>query len=272
MKNFRAKILSNQRIAPDCFRMVLTGDFEDFNPQPGQFVMLRIGDGFDPLLRRPFAAFKFENQKRIFLEIFYKVVGHGTRIMSYLSPEHKLDLLGPLGNGFKIPDKVKAAFIIAGGMGIAPLRGLIYHLVELQIDEIYVFMGARSSSELLFQDTFRKMEVCLQVSTEDGSAGHKGLVTEIFSRFLENHQVEEDIDKICFACGPLPMLETLARITSRYRLPCQVSLESRMACGIGACLGCVIKLRNQNHSDQDIERYGRVCLEGPVFDIQEIEW
>jgi len=89
MKNFRAKILSNQRIAPDCFRMVLTGDFEDFNPQPGQFVMLRIGDGFDPLLRRPFAAFKFENQKRIFLEIFYKVVGHGTRIMSCLSPEHK---------------------------------------------------------------------------------------------------------------------------------------------------------------------------------------
>jgi dihydroorotate dehydrogenase electron transfer subunit len=272
MKDFQVKILSNQRIAPECFRMVLAGDFEDFNPQPGQFVMLRIGDGFDPLLRRPFAAFKFKNQKGIFLEIFYKVVGHGTRIMSHLNPEHKLDLLGPLGNGFKIPDKIKAAFIVAGGMGIAPLRGLIYHLVESQIGEIYVFMGARSSPELLFQDTFREMKVSLQVSTEDGSAGHKGLVTEIFSQFLESYQLEEKNDKICFACGPLPMLEALACITSRYQFPCQVSLESRMACGIGACLGCVIKLRNQDHSGKDTERYGRVCLEGPVFDIQEIEW
>jgi len=235
--------------------------------------MLRIGNSYDPLLRRPFAAFKLRNSKGIFLEIFYKVVGHGTRIMSCLGPDKKLELLGPLGNGFKLPEKRNTTFIVAGGMGIVPLRGLIYHLVDSEIGRVHVFVGTKSTSRLLFQDEFQKMGVPLHVSTEDGSAGHHGLVTELFEQYLEDFYPMDKHDKICFGCGPSPMLEVVAQITSQYCLPCQVSLEARMACGIGACLGCVVRLRNQIFNNPEGEKkYGRVCLEGPVFDVREIEW
>ncbi|MBW1679776.1 MAG: dihydroorotate dehydrogenase electron transfer subunit [Deltaproteobacteria bacterium] len=272
MKNIQAKITSNKEIAPACFRMVLSGPFEDFSPRPGQFIMLRVGNGYDPLLRRPFAAYRLNTLKGFFVEIFYKVVGHGTRMMSSMFPDTRLELLGPLGNGFKIPDKISTAFILAGGMGIVPLRGLIRHFIDRKTESIHVFIGARSASHFLFQQEFQEMEISFQVSTEDGSAGHHGLVTELFSQFLNNFSSMDEDDKICFACGPLPMLETVARITSRFRLSCQVSLESRMACGIGACLGCAVKLRNQNYNYQGPDKYVRVCLEGPVFDAREIEW
>jgi len=271
MRNIHVKVVSNQEIAPLCFRMVLSGPFENFHLQPGQFIMLRIGNGYDPLLRRPFAAYTVKTLKGISLEIFYAVVGHGTRIMSRIRPDAELELLGPLGNGFRIPDRTTGALIVAGGMGIVPLRALIYKLLDTQIHSIHLFMGSKSASHLLFHKEFQDNEILLHVSTEDGSNGHHGLITELFSHFLENHPLKKD-NNVCFTCGPSSMLQTVASIASRYRLPCQVSLESRMACGIGACLGCAVKLRNHSCSSSSPENYGRVCIDGPVFDAQEVEW
>ena len=272
MKSIPVKLLSNQEVAPGCFRMVLSGQLEDVSFNPGQFIMLRVASGYDPLLRRPFAAYKLRNGEKDCVEICYKVVGHGTRIMSRMCPDQELALLGPLGNGFRIPGNTHTAYIVAGGMGIVPLRGLIDHLVDSKTEGIHLFMGTKTAAHLLFEKTLRGMGISLRVATEDGSVGHHGFVTELFGKFINTHHPMDKNGTMCFACGPAPMLKKVAGITTRYRLPCQVSLESRMACGIGACLGCVVNLQNQNHKNGVSEEYGRVCLDGPVFDTKDIAW
>ena len=272
MKNIPVKVVSNQKVAPDCFRMVLSGQLEDVSFNPGQFIMLRVAGGYDPLLRRPFAAYKLRNKEKDCVEIWYQVVGRGTRLMSRMGPDRELALLGPLGNGFRIPANTRAAYIVAGGMGIVPLRGLIDHLVDAKTDGIHLFVGTKTADHLLFEKTLREMGISLRVATEDGSVGHHGFVTELFGQWLDTHQPIDMDGTMCFTCGPAPMLKEVAGITARYRLPCQVSLESRMACGIGACLGCVVNLQNQNHKHGVSEAYGRVCLEGPVFDTKDIAW
>jgi dihydroorotate dehydrogenase electron transfer subunit len=272
MKDTKTKIVFNQEVAPACFRMVLSGPLDNFIIKPGQFIMLTVGMSYDPLLRRPFAAHQFKTSEGTFLEIFYQVVGYGTHIMSHMLPGTELVFLGPLGSGFQLSDKLSAALIVAGGMGIVPLRGLIYSLVALGIKNIQVFVGAKSASQLLFLTEFQKMDIPVHCATEDGSSGYRGLVTGLFHRFLENHALKADTPTMGFACGPRPMLAKTASLSFNYQLPCQVSLESRMACGIGVCLGCAVKLNRQTHHDQVQKKYGRVCLEGPVFDAKEIEW
>jgi len=271
MKNIKVKVASNQKIAPACFRMVLSGPFENFHIQPGQFIMLRIGNGYDPLLRRPFAAYLLKTSKKISLEIFYAVIGRGTRIMSGIPPNAALELLGPLGNGFNISEGITGALIVAGGMGIVPLRALIYTLLDKQAHPIHLFMGAKSAAHLLFHKEFQNKNFFVHVSTEDGSSGHHGLVTEIFSHFLENYDIKKG-NTICFTCGPHAMLQEVASIASQYCLSCQVSLETRMACGIGVCLGCAVKLSSHSMNASGSAHYGRVCIDGPVFDAREVAW
>jgi dihydroorotate dehydrogenase electron transfer subunit len=144
--------------------------------------------------------------------------------------------------------------------------------VESGIKNIQIFVGAKSTSQLLFLTEFQGMDIPVHCATEDGSSGYHGLVTELFHRFLDNHAFNAANHTMCFACGPRPMLAKTASLSVNYQLPCQVSLESRMACGIGVCLGCAVKLKRQTHHDQDQKKYGRVCIEGPVFDAKEIEW
>jgi dihydroorotate dehydrogenase electron transfer subunit len=272
MKDSKTKIVFNQEVAPACFRLVLSGPLDNFIIKPGQFIMLRLGMNYDPLLRRPFATHRFKTPEGVFLEIFYQVVGYGTHIMSHMLPGTELALLGPLGKGFEFSETLSTELIVAGGIGIVPLRGLIHSLVESGIKNIQIFLGAKSTSQLLFVTEFQRMDIPVHCATEDGSSGYHGLVTELFHRFLDNHAFKTDNHTMCFACGPRPMLAKTASLSFNYQLPCQVSLESRMACGMGACLGCAVKLKQQTHQDQDQKKYGRVCLEGPVFDAKEIEW
>ena len=131
MKNIPVTLVSNQEVAPDCFGMVLRGQLEDVTFKPGQFVMLRLGNSYDPLLRRPFAAYKLSGSMTGCIEICYKVVGRGTRIMSHMRPGQMLALLGPLGNGFRIPANTRKVYLVAGGMGIVPLRGLIDYVFDI---------------------------------------------------------------------------------------------------------------------------------------------
>ena len=265
-----ARIISNRNIAPGYYRMRISCPDLAARPKPGQFVMVRVGSSIEPLLRRPFAAFRFKTLEGFRLEIYYQVVGHGTRIMSQMLPETDLELLGPLGNGFKSFAKLNSALIVAGGMGIAPLRGLIFHLLESKVKDIHIFLGAKSFSQLLFQSEFTRREIPLHLATEDGSSGHHGLITVVFQQFLENHSLSVETRKMCFACGPRAMLAKVSNLCSQHHLPCQVSLESHMACGLGVCLGCAVKRKNKKGSrDKD---YQRVCLEGPVFNAEVIEW
>jgi len=268
---WRAKIVSNQEIAPACFRMVLAGEFENFTINPGQFIMLKISKGYDPLLRRPFAVERIKTRQGFFLQLIYKVIGKGTKIMSRMPPGTEVELLGPLGNGFQIPDKLNTALVIAGGMGIASLRGLIYLIIARKIKTIHLFMGAKSASQLIASAQLQKMKILVHLATEDGSAGFAGMVTEIFDDFLRKYSSisSGSNQTMVFACGPPKMLARVASLCEKYNLPCQASLESRMACGIGACLGCAVKVKKPaNH----FSTYVRVCQEGPVFNAQEIEW
>ncbi len=272
MKNISTTVLHNDEVARQCFRLVLSGPMDDFHIRPGQFVMLKISKGHDPLLRRPFAAFRFGKNGDVFLEIYYQVVGRGTRLMAQIVPGTSLEVLGPLGNGFTKPPVLHDALVIAGGMGIVPLRGLIHHLSVDSSVHLSVFLGAQSAENLLFRDELRRMGISIYLSTEDGTLGHHGLVTELFQQFLEKDSRNDLRATHCFACGPWPMLSATARILAKARIPCQVSLESRMACGFGACLGCVVEKKPKQRHQDSPQEYTRICFEGPVFDAQEIAW
>jgi len=187
-------------------------------------------------------------------------------------PDQELVLLGPLGNGFKISAKTRTAYIVAGGMGIVPLRGLIDQLLDSKIEEVLLFMGTKAAAHLLFEERFQELCIPVTVATEDGSAGQCGFITEIFAQWLDAHHPMDKVSAACYACGPTPMLKALAGIAACHRLPCQVSLEARMGCGIGACLGCVVRLRNRHGKNSGSEAYARVCFDGPVFDTQDIAW
>lgn len=269
-KNVRATICSQQEIAPRCFQLVLSGAFEDFSMQPGQFVMLKVGEGFDPLLRRPFAAFPRKDGTATLLELNYLVVGRGTEMLSHYVPGTTVELLGPLGSGFDFSPEANPVLIVAGGIGIAPLRGLIHHAARSSAAALHLFYGAKSAALLLFHSEFTHLPLSPHLATEDGSLGYQGLVTDLFAQFLATAGLGSLASARCFTCGPLPMLRAVAAACQKHHVLCQVSLEAHMACGIGVCLGCAVKVRPSATSPAG--DYRRVCVEGPVFGAEEIEW
>lgn len=271
MKNIPVTIAQNEEVAPQCFRLVLSGALDNVHVRPGQFVMLKVGTEYDPLLRRPFAAFCTKTKTGTALEIYYQVVGRGTKHMTTLMPGRTVELLGPLGNGFTIPATMKQAVIIAGGMGIVPVRCLLHELSRIESVQLTVLYGTQTAASLLFLEEFEAMGIPVRISTDDGTQGRRGLVTDGAAGLLESLDAGPD-EAACFACGPWPMLRTIAAISASARMPCQVSLETRMACGVGACLGCVVKQKSPQTGHDSPQSYTRVCMEGPVFDAQEIAW
>lgn len=235
---------------------------------PGQFVMLKIDENFDPLLPRPmsFHSIIKEDNHRVGFTILYKVVGKGTRLLSEKRNGEKVVVTGPLGTGFNL-NHITSGYepiVVGGGIGIAPLLFLAHELVE-KGQTPTVFLGANSQEELLALDEFESLGLTPKVSTEDGSKGVKGMVTDLLASYLDGRK---GLQGEIFACGPDPMLEKVASLAKTYGLKSQLSLEQRMACGLGACLGCVVKIRNKNSGHS----YQRVCTEGPVFNGEDIVW
>lgn len=218
-------------------------------PKPGQFYM--VGLPHDPLLKRPFSYFRKSNNGDI--QIFFRIKGKGTALLSELREGSIVEILGPLGRPYPEPSG-KITIIVGGGIGIASLYSLIG-----RCDKPYVFYGSRSSKELFFLDEIQGYSRKVFITTDDGSAGERGLITGSLERFLENLTETFTV----YACGPSKMLEKVSEITKARGGVAYISVEERMACGIGACLGCVVKT---------IAGYQRVCKEGPVFDAREIIW
>jgi dihydroorotate dehydrogenase electron transfer subunit len=225
--------------------------------------MVRSIDQIDPLLPRPFSIHRLIKKEGVAfgIELLYKVVGKGTRELSFRQPGDYLDLTGPLGKGFTIPGKVEQVKIIAGGIGVAPMIFLVEYLKEQAHDpaDLQVFLGGRSKADLLCLEEFSAFGVRVHTTTDDGSSGEHCVVTDP----LDDAMAENKPD-IIYACGPLEMLVCVAGIADKHRVSCQVSIETVMACGMGACLGCAVVRRN--HTDT----YLHACLDGPVFDINEI--
>jgi dihydroorotate dehydrogenase electron transfer subunit len=213
--------------------------------------MLQVGPSNSPLLKRPFSLLRPSDGRLHFL---YRIRGEGTRSLSHFRSGDVITLIGPLGEGYPEPEGDFIA--VAGGIGVASL----FYLLVKYGKRAHLFYGARDVSELVMLDDVRDLAGKVSVATDNGSAGLRGIVTDIFAGYLESAE-GGSAGKVIYACGPSGMLRALADICQSQT--CFVSLEERMACGVGACVGCVV---------QTVGGFRRVCKEGPVFDLRNIVW
>lgn len=253
-----AKVMWNQKVGPGYYRLGLGCNEGYARTVPGQFVMLRLVDQAFPLLSRPFSIHRLiVSQGRIKgLEILYKVIGRCTQRFSRLAQNDSLQLLGPLGRGFEIVDAAQIYYLAAGGVGVAPMAFLASCLKTQGVDmsECTLFLGARTDADLLCRDDFSALGIRIHVTTEDGSTGERGRVTDSLKKALSSKRPD-----MLLACGPVEMLAHVGRLALKYAVPCQVSIETMMACGMGACLGCAIEAKESPST------YLHACLDGPVF-------
>ncbi len=265
------KILYNKGIASNYFRLGIS--WETPLITAGQFVMLRVTGSMDPLLRRPFCIYRVIGGAKkggktagTGIEVMYRVVGRGTELLSRMRPGEPLDLIGPLGNGFSYPLSDKRPVLVAGGIGIASF----YMLAERLKNGVLLF-GARGAEDAAIARDFKdkkKISLDVRITTEDGSIGEKGLVTGLLKKELKR-------DCLVYACGPARMLKSVAEIAVQESVPCFVSLEGSMACGIGVCLGCAVKTRpcmEGENREKANRLYRMVCSDGPVFSAYDIDW
>ena len=243
-------------MAPDVFRLTLQAPKIAADARPGQFVMVRVIDGLDPLLRRPFSIHRSFADGSI--SLLFKVIGKGTEMLARRCIGDQLDLVGPLGNGFEFSDD-RPVCLIGGGMGIAPLLFLAeqLHSTGRETKKDHVLLGARNKDELTpLADEFSALGYTVQLATDDGSIGHKGFIPDLLGFVLPT--VEQ-----VYTCGPHLMMKNVVRQCQQAEVNCQVSLETHMACGMGACLGCTVNgKRGLVH----------VCKQGPVFNADQLEW
>lgn len=252
-----AEVLDHQEIAPEHY--VLTIDAPDIAEavQPGQFVMVRSLGTADPLLPRAYSVYSADTEGGC-ISIMYRVVGRGTGRLCLHEAGQRVQVWGPLGNQFTHPAGERV-ILVAGGVGIPPLVFWAERLAQAAAPvEIIALVGAATSNYLVGLDHLRHARAHVRTSTDDGSHGHPGYVTELLPPLLE-----EDNPTI-YACGPMPMLKAVAAITEPRGVPTQLALEAPMACGVGACLGCTVPRREGG--------FLRVCTDGPVFAPQKIAW
>ncbi|MHC4700974.1 MAG: dihydroorotate dehydrogenase electron transfer subunit [Planctomycetota bacterium] len=296
---FTAVVVSNRRIGQPFYRLrlefSLAGAEAFANFQPGQFAQLDLSNvalpspediphdlcdvaGRKILLRRPFSLAEITTKKdRTFAELLYCVVGPATLRMTTLSPRDPISVIGPLGNGYNVPDGKTTALLVGGGMGTAPLQHLAQVLTAEKGDvAVVAFAGAKTADDLPFEGKldeisqqlgfmapeFARYGIESLVATDDGSVGYHGLVTDCLQQWLKDNRTPPDEIIIC-ACGPEPMLAKAARIAAENNVDCQVSLERRMACGIGLCQSCAVECKVEGSSETV---YKMCCEHGPVFD------
>ncbi|MCX7919903.1 MAG: dihydroorotate dehydrogenase electron transfer subunit [bacterium] len=226
--------------------------------QPGQFALIRCGESYDPLLRRPLTFFRLD-KKQGTLDILFRILGKGTALLAEKNIGDTCDILGPLGKGFQFDKTVTYPVLLAGGMGVAPLFALAEQLVNINLKPL-IFLGAKTQSELWYKENFMELGCEINVATDDGSFGFKGTVLDLF-----NSEIAYVQSATVFGCGPMPMLKRLAELAHERKFQCQISLEENMACGLGACQGCVVPVVGP-------EKYKLVCKDGPVFNANEISF
>lgn len=265
-------VLENRLIARDTYRIRLHTPEIARAIRPGQFLMLRLPGTSDPLLGRPFALYDTVLDERgnpAAVDIVYLVVGKATGRLAMLRSGDAVETWGPLGNGFPDLTGRRHVALVAGGIGQTPFLAHIRDLLGTRgygdrparpmAERVSLYYGVRTADLAAGVDDFRSAGAAVHLATDDGSLGFHGLVTQL----LERHERPDHL----VGCGPEPMLHALAKLASRWQVPCHLSLETPMACGVGVCFSCVTKVRTANGWD-----YRRVCLEGPVFDAACLHW
>lgn len=267
----------NVRLASDTYRVRFNCPDIARRIVPGQFLMLRLSDVNDPLIGRPLALYDTvlsDSQEPVGIDVVYLVKGKFTKRLAECLPGQSLEAWGPLGNGFPA-NPVDHLVMVAGGIGQTPFLALGQEYLGRRrygdpprdvaaSAKVTLCYGARTADLLAGVEDFRRIGLDVRVCTEDGSCGHHGMVTDLLEQVL----AESDTPRRIVCCGPEPMMKAVATIAAACGTPCDVSLETPMACGIGICFTCVAKIKDAS-GDWD---YRRTCVEGPVFDATKIEW
>jgi len=257
MTEDNAHIIFNRQIAPGIMYMGIFSPEIASEATPGQFVMLRVTSDRDPLLRRPFSICRALNDGSI--NIIYRIVGRGTDLMAQMVKGDRVSVLGPLGQGYRLPDENQTPILVAGGMGIAPLIFLAHAINNPGM----IFMaGFSTAGEIIPIDSICHSTFNIKLATDDGTYGYHGVVTDLLENVLNDRN-----NTIVYTCGPVGMLKETALMAIKSGIDCQVSLESAMACGLGACQGCVVPA-----SQDTASTYFNVCKDGPVFSADLIDW
>lgn len=248
-------IKSNREVAEGYHELIFETD-AGFRAEPGQFLTLRISSGATPLLRRPFA---FASSEAGRASIIYKRRGEGTELLAGKRPGDTIDCIAPLGNRWPRPEESERAILVAGGIGIGPILFFARELISLG-RRVELYIGARTGSLIPEDSFFSEPSPPLHptLATDDGSRGKRGTVADLIPK-------EFSAPPRFYACGPEPMMRAVHQIALALGAPCAVSMEQTMACGVGACMGCVIRLAGD-------EQYARVCADGPIFESREILW
>jgi len=269
------QVLENKKITLDFFHLKLKVPRSFAMAKPGQFLHVRISSTMlDPLMRRPLSLYRVHRQGKDWVaEVLYRVVGHGTQLLSCVQPGESVSVLGPQGHAYEIYPQYRTAIMVAGGYGVAPLYFLCEKLLaspKNKIKPIHVIVAARSKELLLCVKEFQALGVRLYITTNDGSLGQKGLVTDCLEGLLGAKGLNKK-QAVVYACGSHPMLKKVAEVCHTKKVACQVSMEERMGCSVGVCLGCVCKIKtDKKEKGMPSFRYQRVCTEGPVFDAEKV--
>lgn len=251
----KAAILGRRQLSPGVFKYLLSSPGIARAAQAGQFVQVSAPGFF---LRRPISICRID-PKAGTLVLVMEVRGQGTAAIAQLGSEDSLDLIGPLGHGFDLKPAGAKALLVGGGIGLPPLCQPAAHHGK----NATVVAGFRNAGAVILADELAAVGAAFAFSTDDGSAGHHGLVTDLVAQQLQSGKID-----VIYACGPMPMLKAVAALAKEKGVECQVSLEERMACGMGACLGCACALYDENGE----QHYGHVCKDGPVFPAERVVW
>lgn len=252
----KSPIVKNQKIAQEHFELILKAPEIAKIGKPGQFVQIKITDDLNPLLPRPFSLSNVD-VKTGCISVIYKIIGKGTQILSQRRKGEILTAAGPLGNGFWLEPNVKQVALIAGGTGIGPILFLAKTLCNSY--RIFAFLGARSKNMLCGYEQLKNYCEQIFCSTDDGSYERQGFVTDLFEKKCQKFKIDQII-----AVGPIPMIKKVVRIAHKLQIPSLISLEERMACGFGICMGCAVKLADGKHH--------LACCDGPVFRGEDVGW
>jgi dihydroorotate dehydrogenase electron transfer subunit len=264
-----ATVIANRRLSADYNVLSFAAPEIAERARPGQFVMVKTSGGQDPLLRRPFSIFEIlrdASGRPSGVSIFNKRIGAGTTLLSRVEAGTRLPVLGPLGRPFEPVDPPAEAWMVAGGVGLAPFVTLAAAL-SARHTRSTLFYGARRAEELYCVELFEALGVTIVLATEDGSRGARGRITVPLEAALTTRPLGNPVK--LYVCGPTPMMRACAQLAGAYGRACDVSLEQVMGCGLGGCYSCVVLARGVHGG---APHHTRTCIEGPVFDAQRVVW
>jgi dihydroorotate dehydrogenase electron transfer subunit len=264
-----AEVISNTRLSPDYNVLALAAPDIARQTQPGQFVMVKPASGLEPLLRRPFSVFEVLRDASgapSGITLLNKRIGVGTNLLYALDAGNRINVLGPLGRPFTPAPEDAEAWLVAGGVGLAPFATMAESLLARRIPTT-LFYGARRGGDLYYADWFASRGVAVVTSTEDGSIGDRGFITTPLGRALAARKnVERPI--AIYVCGPTPMMRAVSTLAAAHGCDAEVSLEQTMGCGMGGCYSCVVRVREDGRAPHFV----RSCLAGPTFRGRDIVW